>query len=112
MEADCLKSIRQRITGKRLSKLLIVFLLVFSVFSDIIYIEKSRSQADLKVFVTKVKSQADFLIHITESRSIAKNKKNIWYISKSKSLADLRIYYVDSKSQADITVYFVNRGSL
>jgi len=81
-------------------------------FSDIIFEEKSVSQADLKVYVTESKSQADLLVYLSEeSESIAKNQKNIWYFTKSKSKADLRIFFVKNKSQADIIVKYVTRGT-
>lgn len=86
-----------------------IFILFFIslIYSKDVYVVKSRSQSDLKVWITNSKSQADFLINISNTPN---KNEYIWRFVKSRSQADLCIFFVDSKSQADLIVYYVDRS--
>jgi len=93
-----------------MKNILLIFILFYTSLGGTVYKEKSKSQADLRVYITCNKSEATHCIHKTELKSLSKNKKNIWYFTSNKSEADIRIYIVNEKSQADMIIFFVNRS--
>lgn len=99
----------QTLLYEKFGILILFFMSLSLVYSKDVYVVKSRSQSDLKVWITNSKSQADFLINISDTPN---KNEYIWRFVKSRSQADLCIFFVDSKSQADLIVYYVDRSQV
>ena len=70
-----------------------------------IYIEKSKYNADFKVFEVSSKYDADLIVYLVDSKYDAKGDEK-WFIVDSKYDADKKIFYESSKYNADLKVFF------
>ncbi|EQA34746.1 hypothetical protein LEP1GSC047_1222 [Leptospira inadai serovar Lyme str. 10] len=80
--------------------------LTLPVFSGEIYVTDGHLQSpDLKVYFTKSKSDADIVVYVTKHRYDAKGKDEIWYYTKHSSDANAKVSVTSSKSSADLIAY-------
>ena len=90
--------------------ILLTVLMSTYIMAGTIYESKTKSSS-IKVYLVKTKSQADLSVYIAKHKIEAKGKDEIWYYVKNRSSANAVICFVTSRSQADIKVYIVSSKS-
>ncbi|WP_232224709.1 DUF6150 family protein [Leptospira fainei] len=81
----------------------------FPIFSGEIYLTDRHLQSpDLRIYFTKSKSDADIVVYVTKYRYDAKGKDEIWYYTNYSSDANAKVSVTSSKSSADLIVYITD----
>ena len=88
-----------------MKKLVILLLLPAMVYSQKIFVVKSKQQADVICYITKSKNEADWVVMTTTWESTSRNKGR-WMYVKSPNFADMKIFFTNNKNEADKKVYF------
>jgi len=77
-----------------------------SLFAQLVYKTKGKSEADVIVFVSKWKNEADLLVYKTTWKNEADKNDGIWYFTDWKNEADNKVYFTEWKNEADIIIYY------